>query len=82
MILLSTLWARLQGYVAAAGVVLGIVAGAFLYGRSDGRQDAEAAQAKSNARARTQSKEVEHEINGLDDRSVDDRLAKWVRDKR
>jgi hypothetical protein len=78
MTLLATLWARLQGYVAAAGVVLGIIISAFLYGRSDGRQDAEAAQAKSNARARTQSKE--NEINGLDDRAAGDRLDKWMRD--
>lgn len=80
MTMLTTLWARLSGYVAAAGVVLGLVISAFFYGRSDGRQDAEAAQAKDNARARTKSKEVENEINGLDDRGLDDGLAKWMRD--
>ncbi|WP_170866102.1 hypothetical protein [Rhizobium sp. NFR03] len=61
---------------------MGIVISAFLYGRSDGRQDAEAVQAKSNARARTQSKEVENEINGLDDRAAGDRLDKWMRDSK
>lgn len=77
---LTGLWAKLQGYVAALGVALAVIAGAFLYGRSDGRQDAEAEQAKSNARARTQSKEVENEINGLDDLAVRDRLDGWMRD--
>jgi cell division protein FtsB len=76
----AALWARLSGYVAAAGVFLGIVVAAFLYGRSDGRQDAAAAQNKANAAARKQSKEVENEINGLDDPVVDQRLSEWLRD--
>lgn len=80
MILLTSLWAKLQGYLAAAGVVLTVIVGAFFYGRYDGRQDAEAEQAKSNAKARTQSKEVENEVNGLDDLAVRDRLNGWMRD--
>lgn len=78
--MLAALWTRLSGYLAAAGVVFGIVVGVFLYGRADGRQDAEVAQNKANAAARKQSKEVENEINGLDDRGVSDSLAKWLRD--
>ncbi len=76
----ASLWARLSGYVAAAGVILSVLVGAFLYGRSDGKADAAAEVAKNNAKARTQSKEVENEINGLDDRGVSDSLAKWMRD--
>jgi cell division protein FtsB len=78
--MIAALWTRLSRYVAAAGVVLGIVVGAFLYGRSDGRQDAAAAQNKANAAARKQSKEVENEINGLDDLAVGHRLDRWMRD--
>jgi hypothetical protein len=77
---ISVLWAKIQGYVAAAGVVLSIVVGAFLYGRSDGKADAAAAQNKANAAARKQSKEAENEINGLDDLAVGDRLDRWLRD--
>ncbi|TCP87285.1 hypothetical protein C8J31_105147 [Rhizobium sp. PP-CC-2G-626] len=80
--MIATLWARLSGYFAAVGVVLGIVISAFFYGRSDGKADAAAEVEKNNARARTQSKEVENEINGLDDRGVDAGLAKWMRDSK
>lgn len=77
---MTLLWAKLQGYVAALGVALAVLLAAFLYGRSGGRSDAIAEQDRNNARARTQSKEVENEINGLDDRAVGDGLAKWMRD--
>jgi cell division protein FtsB len=81
-IFFASLWARLSGYVAAAGVILSVLVGAFLYGRSDGRESERAEQAKSNAKARTQSKEVENEINGLDDGAVDQRLSEWMRDSK
>lgn len=76
------LWTKLKGYVAAAGVALTFIVGAFLYGRSDGKNAAEAARAKRDAEARQKARKVEDEINGLDDESVDSRLDRWMRDKR
>ena len=78
--MIAALWARLSGYLAAAGVVLTVLVGVFLYGRADGKADARLAIEKANAKARTQSKEIENEVNGLDDLAVRDRLGGWLRD--
>ena len=78
--MIAALWARLSGYLAAAGVVLTVLVGVFFYGRADGKADAAAEVAKNNAKARTQSKEIENEVNGLDDLAVRDRLNDWMRD--
>ncbi|WP_438748424.1 hypothetical protein [Pararhizobium sp. O133] len=78
--MLTAIWARLSGYLAAAGAVLTVLVGVFFYGRADGREDAQRAIEKANAAARTQAKDIENEINGLDDRGVGDGLAKWLRD--
>ena len=78
--MLTAIWTRLSGYLATAGVILSVLIGAFFYGRADGKADARAEQDRANAAARKQSKEVENEINGLDDRGVSDGLAKWLRD--
>lgn len=78
--MIAAIWGRAQAWLAASGVVFGIVVGAFLYGSANGRRDAAATQEKASAAARKQSKEVENEINGLDDRGVSDSLAKWMRD--
>jgi hypothetical protein len=72
--------ARLKGWLAAAGVVLALVAGSFLYGRSDGKSDAEAAQAKANAKAAKKARGVEDEIQKMGSADVDRRLAEWMRD--
>ncbi|WP_082510463.1 MULTISPECIES: hypothetical protein [unclassified Rhizobium] len=74
------LWLKVKGYLAAAGIALAVIAGAFLYGRSDGKADAARAAEKANAAVRKQSKEVENEINALGDDGVDARLARWLRD--
>lgn len=73
---------KVKGYLAAIGVALAVIAGAFLYGRSDGRADAERVAEKANAAAREQSKEVENEINALGDDGVDARLARWMRNSK
>lgn len=74
------LWTKLQGWLAAAGVALAVIAGAFLYGRADGKSDAEAEQAKANAKAIKKARGVEDEVNGMGDADVDRRLSEWMRD--
>lgn len=74
------LWLKFKGYLATTGIAFAILAGAFLYGRHDGKSDAAAEQAKANGRARRESKAVEDDVRKSSDVAVDDRLAKWMRD--
>lgn len=78
--MLSALWLKAQGYLAMAGVALAIIAGAFLYGRSDGKADAEAEQARNNAKAIKKARGVEDEVQGMGSADIDSALAKWMRD--
>lgn len=78
--MLSFVWAKLQSYLAAAGVALAVVAGAFFYGRSSGRYDAEATQAKANAKAIKKARGIEDEVQGMGSDDVDRGLTEWMRD--
>lgn len=78
--MLSALWLKAQSYLAMAGVALAIIAGAFFYGRSDGKADAEAEQARNNAKAIKKARGVEDEVQGMGSAGVDSALAKWMRD--
>ncbi len=74
------LWSRISSYLAMAGVALAIIAGAFLYGRSDGKADAEAEHARNNAKAIKKARGVEDAVQGMGGADVDSALAKWMRD--
>lgn len=74
------IWSRVSGWLAAAGVALAVIAGAFLYGRAGGKADAEAEQARNNAKAIKKARGVEDEVNGMGDDVVDRRLNEWMRD--
>ena len=74
------IWARVSGWLAAAGVALAVLAGVFLYGRAGGKADAEAEQARNNAKAIKKARGVEDEIQGMGDADVDSALSKWMRD--
>jgi hypothetical protein len=78
--MIAIIWAKIQGYVAAAGAVLAIIAGAFLYGRSSGKADAKADQAAANAKAAKQARDTENEVQGMDSAGVDAGLSEWLRD--
>lgn len=78
--MLSGLWLRFQGYLTALGVALAVIAGAFLYGRSDGKADAEAEQARNNAKAIKKARGVEDEVQGMGSADIDSALSKWMRD--
>lgn len=82
MILFAAIWSRITGWLAPVGVALAIVAGAFFYGRSSGKADAKAEQAKANAKAIKQARGVEDEVQALGASRVDDALSKWLRDGR
>lgn len=79
-VLLKLLWSKIGGYVAAIGGVLAFVIGVFLYGRREGKQSAEDAQARKNATSVKRARGVENEVDGLSGPDVDGRLGKWMRD--
>lgn len=75
-------WSRFSGWLATAGVALAVVAGAFLYGRSSGKADAKAEQAKANAKAIKKARGVEYEVQNMGGGDVDRALSRWLRDGR
>ena len=78
--LAAGIWSRISGYLAAIGMALAVIAGAFLYGRSDGKAGAEAEQARNNAKAIKKARGVEDEVQDMGSADVDAGLAKWMRD--
>ena len=80
--LLMGAWSRISSWLAPVGVALAIVAGAFFYGRSSGKADAKAEQARANAKAIKQARGVEDEVQNMGASRVDDALSKWLRDAR
>lgn len=79
--MLAVLFARIKGYVAAAiGAVL-FLAFVFLKGRQDGKNAAEAAQAKQQAEAIKRKKEIDNEIDIMGADHIHTDLGRWMRDK-
>lgn len=76
------LWSRISSWLAPVGVALAIVAGAFFYGRSNGKADAKAEQAKANAKAIKQARGVEDDVRKMGSGDIDRALGKWLRDGR
>ena len=74
--------ARIKGYAAAAiGAVL-FLAFAYFKARQDGKNAAEAAQAKKQAEAIKRKKESDDEVDRMGADARRDDLARWMRDKR
>lgn len=80
--LFAGIWSRITGWLAPVGMALAIIAGAFFYGRSSGKADAKAEQAKVNAKAIKQARAVEDGIQNMGVSDVDRALGKWLRDGR
>ena len=75
------LLARIKGYAAAAiGAVL-FLTFAYFKARQDGKNAAEAAQAKKQAEAITRKKESDDQIDSMSPSARRDELNKWLRDK-
>lgn len=72
---MTFLYNKLTGWLAAAGIALTLLAAAY----SRGRQDAAARQASARLETIKKARNVENEINRLDDNAVRDRLNKWMR---
>lgn len=79
--MLVALFSRIKGYVAAAiGAVL-FLAFVFFKGRQDGKNAAEAAQARKQADAIRRKKESDDEVDRMGADVRRDDLSRWMRDK-
>lgn len=76
--MISGLWSRLSGYVAALGALTLLIVGAFMKGRADGK----AIMAEERERHRRESLEVKRkldsEIDDLGPADLDGRLREWL----
>lgn len=76
--MISALWSRFAGYIAALGALLALIVGAFLKGRSDGK----AIMAEERERHRREAIEArrkrDSEIDNLAPADLDSRLRPWV----
>lgn len=80
--MITVILARIKGYIAAAiGAVL-FLAFVFFKGRQDGKNAAEAAQARKQADAIRRKKESDDEVDRMGADARRDDLARWMRDKR
>lgn len=80
--LLMGAWSRISSWLAPASMALATVAAAFFYGRSSGRADAKAEQAKATAKAIKQARGIEDGIQNMGGDDIDRALGKWLRDGR
>lgn len=75
------LFAKIKGYAAAAiGAVL-FLTFAYFRARQDGKNAAEAAQAKKQAEAIKRKKETDDEVDRMGADARRDDLSRWIRDK-
>jgi hypothetical protein len=75
------MWGRLKLYaIAGAAFALGLL-GIYWRGRSDGASSARANQTEQRLDLLLEAKEVEDEIEVLDDVGLGERAGKWVRER-
>lgn len=77
--MIAVLWGKIQLWLAAAGGLVVLVAGAWFAGRSHGKSDADAARLRANDELRRHANEVADQVDSLDDDAVLDAARKWVR---
>jgi len=75
------LLARIKGYAAAAIGALLFLAFAYFRARQDGKNAAEAAQAKKQAEAIKRKKASDDQIDSMSPSARRDELNKWLRDR-
>lgn len=77
--MISALWSRFAGYIAALGALLALIAGAFLKGRSDGKALMAEEQERHRREAIESKRKLDSEIDDLGPSSVDHRFERWLR---
>jgi hypothetical protein len=77
--ILSALWSRFAGYIAALGALLAVLAGAFLKGRSDGKAVMREEQERHRREAIANKRKLDDEVDNLAPADLDQRFQPWVR---
>lgn len=77
--MISALWTRFAGYIAALGALLALIVGAFLKGRSDGKAIMAEERERHRREAIEAKRKIDSEIDDLGHADLDSRLKPWVR---
>ncbi len=77
--MISALWSRFAGYIAALGALLALIVGAFLKGRSDGKAIMAEERERHRREAIEAKRKSDSEIDDLAPADLDSRLKPWVR---
>lgn len=77
--MISALWSRFAGYVAALGALLALIVGAFLKGRSDGKAIMAEEQERHRREAIEAKRKLDSEIDDLGHADLDRDFARWLR---
>lgn len=77
--MISALWTRFAGYIAALGALLALIAGAFLKGRSDGKAIMAEERERHRREAIAAKRKIDSEIDDLAPADLDQRLSRWLR---
>lgn len=77
---LLTIWTKIKGWAALAGVALLAIGVAFWKGRAEGKRLIEAEQARRRLEAVKQRKDVEDEVDQLGHADLDTAYKRWLRD--
>ncbi len=76
---MTWLISKLTGWMALLGVILSAGIAIFLKGRSIGSATEKAKQQANELKAVQTAKEIQNEVDGLNDADLDKRYSKWVR---
>lgn len=77
--MISALWSRFAGYIAALGALLALIVGAFLKGRSDGKAIMAEERERHRREAIEAKRKIDSEIDDLAPADLDQRMSRWVR---
>lgn len=80
--MLSALLSQFSPYLIGLVALLGGLATAYFKGRREGSQSAKQKQAEADAKAAKTARKVEDDVRKSSDADINDRLSKWMRDKR
>ncbi|CAM5769742.1 hypothetical protein [Bosea minatitlanensis] len=79
MTILTALWTRFAGYIAALGALLALIVGAFLKGRSEGKAIMAEEQERHRREALAAKRKIDSEIDDLAPADLDSRFREWIK---
>lgn len=79
MTVLTALWGRAVGYVAAAGALIAMIAAIWWKGRQDGKDMMREEQERHRREMIEAKRKQDNEIDNLGPADLDHRFQRWVR---